>query len=174
MIIAHLPAGYITCRLLFNKFKHRVDSPKAYLFWGLLGSVAPDFNHLYFWFFDIEQEHHRVFTHYPSFWEVLVIGSVLWLLVARRSQNPVSAFMFSIGGFIHMILDTVTGHVFWLAPISYKPFSIGNMVETANPCLVDHSPEWSYGIELVILVWALWLFALGVRKERFCLGEVDR
>ena len=172
MIFAHLPAGYITCRLLFNKFRHRVDSPKAYLFWGLLGSVAPDFNYLYLWFSDIEQDHHRIFTHYSSFWGVLLIGSVLWLRSDRRSQQPVSAFMFSIGGFIHMVLDTVPGEVFWLAPISYKPFSIGKMIETIIPCLVDRFPDWGSGIELGILLWALWLFALGVREDKLNLEGI--
>jgi len=157
---AHLPAGYITCRLCYQQFKHRIDSWRSYLLWGLLGSIAPDFDHVYLWFFEPEQDHHLYFSHYPSFWGLLLIVAAFWFVMDRRSQNPVSAFMLSFGGFIHMILDTVPGHIFWLAPYSYRPFSIVEPLEKANPWLVDRFPGWAYGIELLILIWAVRLFSL--------------
>ena len=159
MTFAHLPAGYITCRLLYNQFKHRIDSWNCYLLWGLLGSVAPDFDHLYFWFINREQDQHLNFSHYPLFWVLLLIFSAFWFVIDRKSQNPVSAFMVSFGGFIHMILDTVPGHIFWLAPFSYQPFSIGELVEAANPWLVQSFPGWAYGVELLILIWSFSLFS---------------
>ena len=130
------------------------------MFWGLLGSVAPDFNPFFFWLFDIEQDNHLNFSHYPSFWLLLLIASAFWFVIDRRSQNPVSVFMLSISGFIHMMLDTVSGRIYWLAPFSYRPFSIGELVENANPWLVNRFPGWIYGVELLILIWAVSLFSM--------------
>lgn len=42
MFIGHLPVGFITVKLLFPRFEKFTASYKKFLFWGMLGAIAPD------------------------------------------------------------------------------------------------------------------------------------
>ncbi|ABB24243.1 metal-dependent hydrolase [Pelodictyon luteolum] len=121
MYFAHLPAGYITARLLDGRLCRTPLRSNTFMFWGMLGSIAPDFD--FVWCFHLHQrlcDHHQYPTHYPLLWLGLLVFSVLWLLIARFQHTP-SAFavVFFFGGVIHTVLDMFTGHLFLLAPISF-------------------------------------------------------
>jgi hypothetical protein len=156
---AHLPAGYIVGQLLSDKFEQRIKSYPLYWFWGLLGSVTPDFDYLYLYLFDTRTyDHHYYPTHFPIFWAMLLFGSLLWLYSKPKSQNPVFAFMFTLNGFIHMILDSVPNPMYWLAPFSYRGFGVNLLLKKIAPWIVYDYPFWSYSIEALIIVLALNLF----------------
>jgi len=166
MTFAHLPAGFITCTLLYDVYKHRIRSYKTYLFWGLLGSVLPDFDFAYLFLFDEAGTNHHVYiTHYPIFWAVLLIASAFWLHFDRKSQLPVSAFLFTLGGFIHMFLDTVSGRMYWFAPFSYSVLSGDNMLFSIAPDYAQSHRHWGYGVELLIIFWAAYLYHRNVNSE---------
>ena len=163
MTFGHLSAGYITSKLLFKEFKHQSVYAKAFMFWGLFGSIAPDFDVLYSLTADhIPVNHHAYFSHFPLFWLALLLMSLFWLQLHRhRNQNPASAFIFSLNGFIHTILDTVTGEIWWLAPFVNKPFSLA-----AERSEIPYFTDWTFGIELFLLLLAISLWSKGSVREK--------
>jgi hypothetical protein len=95
---------------------------------------------------------------------ILLTGSLIWLVSSKKSQTPVLVFMFSLNGFIHMILDSVPHKIFWLAPFSFRGFSLDSLLKSVAPSIIDEHPYWSYSIEAVIIFWALYLFIGNLRK----------
>ena len=155
MTFGHLSAGYITSKLFFKAFEHQCVYSKAFMFWGLFGSIAPDFDMLYYFLVDHTlPNHHKYFSHVPLFWLTLLLMSLFWLQLHRyRNQNPASAFIFAFNGFIHTTLDTVTGEIWWLAPFVNKSFSLG-----AEKSEIPNFTDWTFGIELSLLLLALSLW----------------
>jgi hypothetical protein len=125
----------------------------------LFGSIAPDSDYCYLHLFD-EQclDHHYYITHYPIFWAILLAGSALWLVSDKKSQAPVLVFMFSLNGLIHMFLDIVPNKIFWFAPFSYRGFSVNALLKRVAPSIVEDHPSWSYTIEALIFMVAIYLF----------------
>ncbi|MEI8187177.1 MAG: metal-dependent hydrolase [Chlorobiaceae bacterium] len=151
MIIAHAPAGYIVSKLLFKRFLKCNVSYNFFIAWGMIGAIAPDFDLLYYYPIDHQQHyHHEYFTHFPLFWLSLVMISVMWLLSAKnQSQHAALTFIFTLNGFIHMVLDTIAGEfMLWLAPFSHR--SVFGL---------DKYLPWSRGFsELFIILIALYLW----------------
>ena len=83
MILAHLPSSYLLGRA--------GGGPRAVMIAALIGSVAPDFDMLWFWLVDGGQtHHHRFWPHIPLVWiGIAVYGavceSVASELAARRT-----------------------------------------------------------------------------------------
>jgi inner membrane protein len=159
MIFGHLPAGYITSKLLFKKFEARTSFYKAFMFWGMLGAIAPDVDLFYYYMIDVyKHSHHTYLTHFPFFWLTLLLLSVLWLLLSKnRDQNPAFAFIFAINGLIHMFLDTFTGNIFWLAPFLNTPFSFVSLDLEYNSWGLNYFTHWAFLLELFIILWAVFL-----------------
>jgi len=160
MKFGHLPAGYIASKLLFKSFKKRTISYNSFIFLGLLGAVAPDFDLIYMAVVeDYQYDHHKYFTHLPVFWLGLLLISVVWLSLSNNlDKNPSLAFIFCFNGFIHMILDTFTGPVFWLAPhhnnTAYS-FLLNDV--TYGSMDLNYFANWSFVVELFIIWWAIYL-----------------
>jgi inner membrane protein len=157
---AHLPAGYITCRLLYSTFEKRIHAYSTYLFWGLFGAVAPDLDRFLQVMSDSSDEtlKHDYFTHYPLFWLLLCMISYMWLS-SSNNQNPVSAFMFSLGGFIHTILDTVIGRISWFAPFSQEKYGIVSLVRHYDPSMLPDFWNFGYLLDFLIILWAFTLWS---------------
>jgi inner membrane protein len=164
MVLGHLPVGYIISQRLFRTIKTRQVKERTFMFWGLSGSIAPDADMLYYYLFDYRlYSHHHYVTHLPLWWVFLLLVSFVWLLLAKnRRQYPVYAIIFTLGGFVHILLDTIVGgSMLLLAPFSDTHF-----------CLVPHVP-WdatqykllSYGLEVLVMVWALLVWT-GNRARR--------
>lgn len=121
MYFAHLPAGYITAKLLSKRIGKPPANSRIFMFWGLLGSVAPDFD--FTWcllHYHRLCDHHKYFTHYPLLWLALLVLSGAWFIIDRyRHAQPVFALIFFLGGLVHTLLDMFTGRMFLLAPFSY-------------------------------------------------------
>ena len=155
MIFGHLPSGYITSKLLLKNFQNRSVNTNVFICWGMFGAISPDIDLLYYLLIDPSQpqhHHHKYVTHFPIFWLTLLLISLLWLrLDHRRSQSAVSAVIFTLNGFIHIILDTITGHILWLAPFMDKPFAlIKDSSEKAH-----YFTHWTFGLEIILIFFAL-------------------
>ena len=159
MIFGHLPAGYITAKLLFKTFKNRTAFYKAFMFWGMLGAITPDIDLLYYYTIDDYQHpHHTYLTHLPFCWLTLLLLSFVWLRLSNNhSQNPAFAFIFALGGVIHMLLDTFTGEIFWLMPFFSTPFSFVSSDREYNSWGLNYFTHWAFVLELFIIWWALFL-----------------
>ncbi len=156
MHFGHLPAGYITSKLLYGKLEHRAPVQREFMLWGMVGSVAPDFDLLYY--FTIGQfklHHHNYFTHYPLFWLMLLIASPGWMILDRnRAQRTASAFIFTFSGFLHTILDAFSENFLLLAPFINKQF----YGPAYLPKALTRIPFWNYGLELLVILWAAYLW----------------
>lgn len=87
MILAHLPAGYLLCRLAYRRFRHRIPSDRRFMLWGLRGSIAPDLDMLYFRLIDHQQTHHHEYvTHWPILWGSLLM---LWVMAGAPATAAI-------------------------------------------------------------------------------------
>lgn len=138
------------------------------------GAVAPDLDYIYLESVNpVEPDHHLYFTHFPLFWGFLLLLAVLWLVSERRGQKPVSAFMFSLGGLIHMPLDVIPGHIYWLAPFSFRYISLETLIEMRLPSMLEYLPYVDLGIESMILFIAARLWLKRDRGGRYGIDKVD-
>jgi inner membrane protein len=159
MIIAHLPAGYITSKMLYSRFQSRGCSLKLFFWSGIFGSIAPDLDMAYFYLIDKRQHHHHTYwIHFPVVWFSMLIFSVIWLYSGRFVNRAALSFIFSLNGIIHMLLDSVVGDICWSAPFSDKPFSLFTVPALYNPWWLNFLLHWSFYLELAIIVLALCLW----------------
>jgi inner membrane protein len=159
MFIGHLPAGFITAKLLFPRFAVCSVSHKTFLFWGMLGAIAPDIDMLYFYLIDHRQHHHHsYFTHFPILWLLLLLTSILWFRLSLQRKKATLAVIFSLGGFIHMFLDSIVGDIWWFMPFVDEPFALARVPAIYKPWWLNFLLHWSFGIEIMVVCWAIYLW----------------
>ncbi|MFI3156099.1 MAG: metal-dependent hydrolase [Methylococcaceae bacterium] len=159
MIISHLPAGYVLSKLLFPYFESRGATLRPYLWAGVLGAVAPDLDMAYFYLVDHRQHHHHTyFTHFPIVWAVLLLIAVIWLSTAQIKNSAIFATIFSLNGFIHMLLDSIVGDIWWFAPFVNKPYAFFTVPALYHPWWLNFVLHWSFTVELAVVVWAVFLW----------------
>lgn len=163
MILGHIPAGYIFSKLTHEHTSDSIGNYHTFLWWGILGAIAPDLDLLRFYFVDHGRvHHHEYFTHYPLVWLSLIILSIT-LLAWKAKRRPLSCYMliFSISGFIHLALDTIGGDIWWLAPFVDRSFSLITILPRFHIWQLNFLLHWSFTLELVLVVWAIWLWSGG-------------
>lgn len=152
MLIAHLPAGYILARFL--KFK----KPDIPLWPSLLGSVAPDFDMLWFHLVDNSVNHHKLWPHIPFFW-LCVLGAIAMLSVLMGRRNwLVTCLLFGAGIVLHLILDTLFAPLWWFYPFSDTPIEFFQIPAIQSHWVLSFLFHWSFLVELAILGFAAWLW----------------
>ena len=161
MFIAHLPAGYLTAR-----GAERCGAKHPLLMAAcLLGSIAPDFDLLYFYLVDsCRHHHHSYFIHWPVVWLGLLLLSLLWLLW-RRGGVAIPAVAFSASGLLHIALDGVVGDIQLFAPWSDEYYVLATVPALHKPWWLNFFLHWSMGIELLICSLAAGLFTMRLRKR---------
>jgi len=160
MKFGHLPAGYIASKLLFEKFNPRNISYNVFLFCGLAGSIAPDMDMFYKYATDDFNTSHRLYvSHLPLVWLALLLFSAVWLSISnKKDKKPVLAVMFFFNGLIHLVFDTFTGEVFWLAPFNSSFSVILSDVSNNNNSLDwNYFVQWPFVLELIVIWWAIYL-----------------
>lgn len=156
MIIGHLPAGYICSKLLFPRFAGLVRSSRAFVIAGVMGAIAPDLDMIYFYAVDHRQHHHHTYwTHYPILWLCLLSASAIGLRVGQRRIFAALAFVFSLNGVLHMLLDTIVGDIWWFAPFWDRPFALLTVPIVFRPWWLNFFFHWSFVFELCVVLWAL-------------------
>ena len=129
-----------------------------YLFWGIFGSVAPDLDMFYFHLIDHRYvNHHKYFSHYPVVW-VSVIALSFFVMKATRNSHGIYPAIFSISGFFHLILDSIVGDIWWLAPFVDQPFALATVPARYHPWWLSFIFHWSFGLEILVFLWALWVW----------------
>ena len=158
MFIGHLPAGYVACRLLRQEFREGV-SDRAFFGWGMAGALAPDLDMFYFYLTDQRQHHHHSYvTHWPVLWLCALVLATVWLRRDRVKPGPVLGFIFCLNGFIHMFLDSIVGDIWWLMPLVDRPFALATVHRVMEPWWLNFMLHWSFGLELLVIAWAAWLW----------------
>ena len=155
MFFAHLPAGYLVSRCL-NR-----GGPKTHLKWtlvaGMLGGIFPDVDLLYLYLLDATPQHHHTYwTHLPIAW--LGLGLLTWLAARHRDvafRQALAAFL--LGWLSHLLLDSLTGDIWWLYPLIDQPYSLAHVDALYQPWWMNFMLHWSMALELAIIAFAIWL-----------------
>jgi membrane-bound metal-dependent hydrolase YbcI (DUF457 family) len=155
MMIAHAPAGYVLATSLLRWLQKTHVSAKAIILVGVIGAVTPDIDMLYFHLIDHRQNHHhKYFTHWPIVWFSLLCMAGLWYRFGKRSKLAVLSLVFSLGGVLHVILDSFVGDVWWLAPFIDQAYALFTVPARFDPWWLNFILHWSFAAELAIIVWA--------------------
>lgn len=159
MLIGHLPAGYISSKLLYPRLNAPGVSIKPFIGAAMLGAVAPDFDMFYFYLGDHRQHlHHSYWTHYPVLWVGLLLASATWYYASRSNGHSALAVIFSLNGLIHMLLDSIAGKIQWLAPYSDKPYVLFTVPARYHPWWMNFVLHWTFAFELALVAWAAYLW----------------
>ncbi len=148
MFIAHLPAGYLTARLVARRLD--VPASPGLVLAGLAGSIFPDIDLLYATLINHwSVHHHRYWTHLPLVW--LAISAVALLLLRRSdaARQTVTVFLLAVWG--HLLLDSVAGDIWWLWPWLDAPFSLVTIPAIHSPWYLNYLLHWTFALELVIV-----------------------
>ena len=149
MFIAHIPSGYLLGR--------GAGVGGAAMAAVRLGSVAPDFDMLWFHLVDHGRVHHHdYYSHIPGFW-LLVALPVLALLRWRRRPWGMIAAMFFAGVFLHLVLDTLVGGIMWLWPVSDHLYSLAVVPARYDHWVISFVLHWSFLAETAITLLAAWV-----------------
>lgn len=161
MILGHLPAGYLISGFLARRLASAAP-PVALVGAGIAGALAPDLDMIYFHLFDHRRHHHHAYpTHFPIIWATLLIASLVWAYSGRRKTAAYCMSLFSLNGFFHLMLDTIVGDIWWLAPFVDRPFSLFAVPATWSPWWLNFVCHWSFGLELALVIWAFALWRYG-------------
>ena len=147
MILAHLLSGY-----LFGRASGSHD--RAVLIAALIGSVAPDFDMLWFYLVDQGQtHHHRFWPHIPLVWAgIAALVLPLIAITARRWLAPAAAFLGAV--MMHLVLDTVNGGIMWLWPFSDRLVTLVTVPATRSNWVLSFLTHWSVLAEIAIILAA--------------------
>ena len=159
MIIGHFPAGYI----LSKKLQHHYQFQK-YLWVGLAASILPDFDAINFYLDNFEQNHHDYWTHIPFFWFLMALFTFVPVYLKKNKDLTVIYILFFTNIFLHLFIDTITGEVKWLYPISdkYIAFFDWTLIYSFWGMILIY---WSFLLEILVYLWALLIFLRSRRTK---------
>jgi len=155
MFLAHLPAGYLVSRALLRRGEQ--PAVKWTLAAGMAGGVFPDLDLLYLHLVDATPQHHHTYwTHLPVAW--LGLSALAWFAARKHS----AAFRLALAAFLlawlsHLLLDTVTGDIWWLYPFVDTPYSLVTVDARYQPWWMNFLLHWSMALEFAIIGLAVWL-----------------
>lgn len=167
MIIGHLPSGYILSKLLVRYTNSRLQNVKIFIFAGVLGGIAPDFDMLYFYLVDNRQHHHHTYwPHLPIIWFCLLGLTAIWYYVVVNKTRALRGLIFSVGGILHLLLDSIVGDIWWLAPIVDQPYALFTVPAIYDPWWLNFILHWSFALEVLVVLWAVLLFWRGKSSQQ--------
>lgn len=154
MFIAHLPAGYLATRWLINKLSH--PSTKQQQLWllgiGLLGSVLPDVDLLYFYWIDQRQHnHHSYWTHTPIFWLVIFTPPCLVTLLTKQTLIFTTLIVLLLNIMLHLLLDSIAAEILWLYPFAEQQFGLVDVPTRFAWWPLNFMLHWSFAFEVLIV-----------------------
>jgi inner membrane protein len=172
MFIGHLPAGYVTARLLLQHVRLHGVATGSFVLASLAGAVAPDLDLLYFYLVDGRQHHHHAYvTHFPALWLALMLACAAWWCWGGTRSRALVAGVFSLGGFVHMLLDSIVGDIAWFAPFSAQRFSLFAVPALYKPWWLNFILHWSFALELALLAGAAVLWNCGTPPVKHSRSE---
>jgi inner membrane protein len=172
MIIAHAPAGYLLARLLSSTMSKDLAHSDGKDRWhhtfvaaGILGGIFPDFDLIYQFLFDpLVDSHHAYFTHLPVFWlAAWGLLSGIGTVLKNRSFIALST-IFCLSAGLHLVLDTLTGVIFWFYPISGKGINVFKVADVHVWWVHNYMYHWTFLFEIGIVMAAMLVF-LRVRES---------
>jgi len=161
MFIAHLPSGYLAAKAI-QSAKLPI-SKKLVMFASLAGSILPDTDMIYFYTVDQRQHlHHGYWTHIPLFWFAVF---ALWGLcgwggkIARSKKFNAFGLIVFFNVMVHLALDTLTGKIRWLYPLSNHDFVLVDVPAVYSWWVWNFLAHWTFFVEIILVVAAVFLYS---------------
>ena len=145
MIIGHLPGAYLV---------YKLGAPRglstAVFLAGMAGALFPDIDLLWFYFVDNRGHHHHEYlTHRPAIWlGLLIVFFVFTRLPGKRWG--LLGLSFCAGAIVHVVLDSITGRIFWLWPLSDATVTLVTVLPTHSHFMLSFLAHWTFKVELVV------------------------
>ncbi len=156
MLIAHIPTGIIITSIIIKK--HKVKEENRFLwFSGITSSFLPDVDLFYFYLIDSSQHHHKLFPHIPLFWLCILLPTIIYAEAKKSQLLLLASSLFLLNIFIHLLMDTVAGHIWWLYPFidhSYVFIKIPNIYQHWILNFIFH---WTFIIELMLCITMIYI-----------------
>ena len=157
MLTAHLPSGYILGKSKINRCRQ-----KLVLFATMLGAIFPDFDMLYFHLVDMGRtHHHEYFSHWPLFWVGLCAPLIVIFHALGRSDLRNLIIAFFAGTILHLALDSIASHIFWLKPFAEGRVGLLVVPASFSNWIWSFVFHWSFLFEVIIWIAAIWIFLSG-------------
>lgn len=161
MFIGHLPAGYLISSGILARSNQKFTSVSEYrkfLWIGILGSLFPDIDLLWFYLIDKRQHlHHSYWIHIPIYWAG--ISAIFFFLGYALKNRAVilGTTLFSVNIFGHLILDTIVGKIRWLYPFSDYDVALFDVPTRYGWWVWNFVFHWTFIFETILTGWAILL-----------------
>lgn len=166
MFIAHIPSAYLLAKAITAQCKQFGLSARDIIVVAVIGTIFPDIDLLYFYFVDDRQHHHHSYpTHWPLTWLALLILATLLCRQASAKKSAAILGIFGMAALLHLLLDSVVGDVWWLAPWVDQSFSLFTLEAIYQPWWLNFLLHWSFAVELLICLAAACVFIQQRRKR---------
>lgn len=166
MFIGHLPAGYLVSHVLIKVIKIKPGS-KSYrrLIWtGLIASVIPDFDLLYFYLIDNRQTlHHHYFTHAPYFWVCFFIFTILIAAMSRSRIMYAGSLFILANTIMHLVLNTIVGKIRWGWPFFREDTVLFTVPAVYDWWVWNFVLHWTFLFEVAVVLLATLVFLASTR-----------
>jgi inner membrane protein len=140
----------------------------SFHWFGLLGSVFPDIDLIWFYTLGRRQHvHHTYWTHIPIFWGMISVGVIICSKIWPRVEifRKIQKY-FIPNVFLHLVLDSVCGGILWLYPLSSTFFHVFTVPSRYGHWLPNFLLDWTFGLELVIVLIGLVYFVYHFKRQK--------
>jgi inner membrane protein len=158
VFIGHLPAGYLASLPFVDRAPPELR--RRAMMTGLVGSVLPDLDLLWFYLVDHRRHvHHAYLPHLPAAWlATLAVTALPAWLSGARGRTWLLPGVFAANVMLHLGLDTIVGGVEWLWPWSDHELVLVEVPPLHQPWFLNFLLHWTFALELVLAVVAVWVF----------------
>lgn len=159
MFIAHAPAGYLVTKFVLHRSSLGQGRDAILMLkLGLLSSVFPDIDMLYFYLLDHRQHlHHSYWTHIPFWWLVILAIGMGYGVITRNARFRRVVQMVALNVLLHLLLDTVAAKIRWFAPFSRAGISLFEVPPRYGWWIWNYVLHWTFGIEILLAGTALYV-----------------
>jgi inner membrane protein len=162
MFIGHLPAGYMLTRAMWSRLdKMGIPKPdrRPLLFVGLVASVFPDIDLLYFYLVDNRQHlHHSYWTHLPFYWLVMGVLGLSFISFSRQKWLLPYLLVAEANLFLHCFLDTIVGKIWWLYPFSKQDIVLFDIPMIYDWWIFNFVLHWTFLLEILVWMAAIYVY----------------
>lgn len=152
MFIAHVPAGYLLTRAIQRAANRPSERLMAV---GLVASVIPDADLLYFYLVDHRQVHHHAyFTHLPYVWLAACWLALAGAVIMKKKSWLLGILIVLTNGLLHMVLDTMVGGIYWLMPFNDTFWYLADVPARYGWWPANFILHWTFALELLIVLAA--------------------
>ncbi|MEE9389577.1 MAG: metal-dependent hydrolase [Paracoccaceae bacterium] len=145
MFIAHIPAGYLAASLFARKQKNR----RSVLAVGIVCSVLPDMDLLWFYLVDSRQvAHHNYIFHWPLYWLSLALAGWIasWVLGHKGMRAYILVALICL--LLHTLLDSFAAEIYWFRPFSDIHLNVIEVPARYGWWVWNFVFHWTFTVEL--------------------------